>query len=483
MDKPISLNVQDSGIKQSEDKLLALLKATSDVIYQMSPDWKAMTVLYRRGFLADTQEPNPDWLGKYIHPKDQPLVLGVMNDCIKDKKIFELEHRVIKTDGSEGWTLSRAIPLFDEKGDLREWFGAASDTTGRKLNEEALRHHAEELLSKEREYLEIIDSSSEGSFIHDLVRGEIYFSSEWKSRLGLTHLSPAQAAETFLSLAHPADVDGMQRAYEAACKHRSPKVKMVFRAKTNEGYIWILGQGKIEYDDEGKPIKYYGTHMDITEQKNAEERLAFQAHLLDEINDAVIATDMDFLITHWNAAAERTYGWTAEEALGQNADALFQTEYACVRREELVHKLMAGETVEVEVTHTCKDGSRISVHTKVSLLCGKNDMPIGTVGVLRDITGRKRAEDALRFQANILQIMDDAIVAFDPYQHITYWSPGACKMYGWTEAEALGRIPAEILNPLQYKTETFLDKEKRQAAFKRGELVQGENVQRRKGRF
>ncbi len=102
------------------------------------------------------------------------------------------------------------------------------------------------------------------------------------------------------------------------------------------------------------------------------------------------------------------------------------------------------------------------------------------IGTANDITGRKSAGEALRFQADILQIMDDAVIAFDPCQHITYWNPGAQKMYGWTEEEALGKTPDDIFRPLQYDTETLQDKEARQAAFKKGEIVQGENIQRRK---
>ncbi|MEL7609463.1 MAG: PAS domain S-box protein [Bacillota bacterium] len=133
----------EEALKESEERLLALMTATSNVIYRMSPDWKTMTKLYGRGFLSDTEEADPNWLDKYIHPDDQPFVLEVIQECIEEEKIFALEHRVFRADGGIGWTYSRAVPLFDEKGKIREWFGAASDITQRKRTEEALRRNEE----------------------------------------------------------------------------------------------------------------------------------------------------------------------------------------------------------------------------------------------------------------------------------------------------------------------------------------------------
>lgn len=134
-----TLNKCTCTAKQNEERFLALIKAISDVIYSVSPDWKTMTALYGRGFLADTDEPNSNWLDKYICPEDRELVLDAIQSSIAEKKTFELEHRVFQVDGSIGWTFSRAVPIFDENGDIKEWFGAASDITKRKRVEQELR--------------------------------------------------------------------------------------------------------------------------------------------------------------------------------------------------------------------------------------------------------------------------------------------------------------------------------------------------------
>jgi PAS domain S-box-containing protein len=127
------------AIRQSEEQFRALVNATSDVVYRMSADWTEMRHLRGREFIADTQEPSRTWLEKYIPPDDQPHVMEVIREAIRTRSVFELEHRVLRVDGTLGWTFSRAIPLLDAGGDIVEWFGAASDVTARKQAEQALR--------------------------------------------------------------------------------------------------------------------------------------------------------------------------------------------------------------------------------------------------------------------------------------------------------------------------------------------------------
>jgi PAS domain S-box-containing protein len=129
----------EQALRRSEERFRALVTASSDVVYRMSADWREMWQLDGRDFVADTDAPTGNWLEDYIHPDDRTRVEAEIGEAIRTKSVFELEHRVLRVDGTLGWTFSRAVPLLDQDGAIVEWFGAASDVTNRKLAEEGLR--------------------------------------------------------------------------------------------------------------------------------------------------------------------------------------------------------------------------------------------------------------------------------------------------------------------------------------------------------
>lgn len=135
----------EAQVRDSETRFRALVNATSNVLYRMSPDWREMGQLDGRGFLSDTDSPRIDWMQDYLLPEDRPAIQAVIDRAIRDKAPFQLEHRVRQADGSLGWSFSRAIPILDEAGEIAEWFGAASDVTVRRAAEEHLRLMVNEL--------------------------------------------------------------------------------------------------------------------------------------------------------------------------------------------------------------------------------------------------------------------------------------------------------------------------------------------------
>jgi PAS domain S-box-containing protein len=140
------MKAAQSALAESEKRFRALVAASSDVVYRMNADWTEMHQLQGRDFIADTESADRNWLGKYIHPEDQARVLESIHESVREKRAFELEHRVLRPDGTLGWTFSRAIPVLDDAGEIMEWFGAATDITARKQAEQALLR-AEKLAS------------------------------------------------------------------------------------------------------------------------------------------------------------------------------------------------------------------------------------------------------------------------------------------------------------------------------------------------
>jgi PAS domain S-box-containing protein len=139
------LALENAAFQASEARLGALITASSEVLYSMSADWSEMRQLSGGSFLADTRTANPNWLAEYIPEDEHPRVRAAIREAIETKSLVRLEHRVSRPDGSIGWTISRATPLFDPDGEITEWFGAASDVTERKRLEMELRERNEQL--------------------------------------------------------------------------------------------------------------------------------------------------------------------------------------------------------------------------------------------------------------------------------------------------------------------------------------------------
>ena len=129
----------ENALRENEKRFRALTLASSDVVYRMNPDWTQLRELEGRGFLKDAVDKREFWLDDYVPPEDQGPVHAAIEEAIRTRSVFELEHRVRRLDGSRGWTLSRAVPMFDANGEIYEWIGAASDITERREAEEKLR--------------------------------------------------------------------------------------------------------------------------------------------------------------------------------------------------------------------------------------------------------------------------------------------------------------------------------------------------------
>jgi two-component sensor histidine kinase len=167
----------EAQLRESEARFRALTTATSDVVYRMSPDWREMRQLDGRGFIADTESPSVAWIDEYLLPEDQPWILGVIQQAIDSKDVFQLEHRVRRADGSVGWTFSRAVPILDERGDVVEWFGAATDVTERHRAEEHLRLVVNELNHRVKNNLAMVQAIATQTFRNatDLAQAETNF--------------------------------------------------------------------------------------------------------------------------------------------------------------------------------------------------------------------------------------------------------------------------------------------------------------------
>jgi diguanylate cyclase (GGDEF)-like protein/PAS domain S-box-containing protein len=133
----------------------------------------------------------------------------------------------------------------------------------------------------------------------------------------------------------------------------------------------------------------------ITERKKAEETIANQAQLLDLASDAILVRNLDGKIAYWNRGAERMYGWTTTEALGEQSGSLLQTDFP-EPLERIKQKLFREGHWEGELQQTRKDGSRIIVASRWTLQRDRDGTPLAWLQISSDATEHKRAERALR---------------------------------------------------------------------------------------
>lgn len=152
--------------------------------------------------------------------------------------------------------------------------------------------------------------------------------------------------------------------------------------------------------------RVWGTQIDITERKLAEEQLRYQGTLLENVSDAVVSVDTDFKVVSWNQAAEKIYGWKAEEVQGKLINEFTSINYIGNSRDAVLSNLERDGFWRGEILQTRKDGEQISVQATYSVLKDRSGETSGIVGVSRDITDLRKAEGKMREQRDLLSHMD-----------------------------------------------------------------------------
>ncbi|MGE5224828.1 MAG: sensor histidine kinase, partial [Omnitrophica WOR_2 bacterium] len=142
---------------------------------------------------------------------------------------------------------------------------------------------------------------------------------------------------------------------------------------------------------------------EITERKQVEDQLRFQANVLENINDAVIVTDLSFRITSWNKGAEHTYGWKAEEVIGKPAKEVLRSEISSEQRAAIYTGLSEGVPAVTELVQYTREDRKLIISGYTLPLKNAQGEIAGYVAVNQDITERKRAETGLKTYAAQLE--------------------------------------------------------------------------------
>lgn len=210
---------------------------------------------------------------------------------------------------------------------------------------------------------------------------------------------------------------------------------------------------------ESIPTKEFRTHkmvlrtaiIDITSEKKIEEENHRRLHILKNISDSVIVTDLDGKITYWNQGAQEIFGYSVKEMLGKTPAIL----YPDMDPEKLdydLEKIKAGKDYIGEWQGRTKKGDIVWVNIRTSALFDKKNKLVGFLGVAKNITDSKQKELYKTQLASIVEYSEDGIESMDVDGNILSWNKGAEKIFGYKASEIAGKNAIQLY-PKAQKTE------------------------------
>jgi PAS domain S-box-containing protein len=364
-----------------------------------------------------------------IHPDYRQTAADLVEAAITRGVTFDLEYPIIAhNDGRIRWVRGIGTVQQDEQGVNRYFTGILHEITERKLAEqqqgdytkelqtvnEEMAASNEELLTTNEELtamqqrLEVInqelaastsrlrmaiESTNLGTWDYDPRSGALYWSKECHDIYGI----PADQPVTFAVFSE--HLHGEDRSWvEAAIKQAIDPIKgghydLTFRIIRfdNRESRWVKVNGSV-YFDNGMASRFIGTVLDITDIKDAEEKSAKLAAIIQSSDDAIISKTLDSIITSWNAGAQRIFGYEEAEMIGESIYKLIPGD----RLEEepmILRRLSAGERIQhFETKRQTKDGRLIDVSLTISPVKDLQGNIIGLSKIARDITEKKLDE-------------------------------------------------------------------------------------------
>jgi PAS domain S-box-containing protein len=312
------------------------------------------------------------------------------------------------------------------------------------------RKQAEQKLSKsERQLRQSQQVAHLGSWDLDLLALTLDWSDE---TFALFDKSPATFVPSFgefVRLVHPEDRETMQTAFDRALASDDAPYQAVVRINNDSGRHWVIeSRGVVSRDGDGTPLRIHGTAQDITERRQAEERLLQVMAAVESSSNAIGMSDLQSRHFYQNKAYTELFGYATPaelQAVGGGAATVCDP----VVGKELFDTILAGKTWSGELKLVTKGGRVFDAFERADAIKDHAGKMIGLIGVVTDITERKEAEAQLReSQERLALAMDQA--------HLAYWEMDAATntftfndrfyaLYGTTaEREGGYRMPADV---------------------------------------
>lgn len=327
-------------------------------------------------------EEGRDWgWSSAVHPDDMTGLAATWQSILASGQSGEAEARLRRFDGEYRWFLFRVSPLRDDQGDIIKWYGVNTDIEDRKRAEQALA-------ASERNLQITIDTIPAQAWSARPDGTVDFFSRHYLDYVGLT----TEQAQDWAARIHPDDVRNLSAHWLAQVHSGKPgETQARFRRHDGE-YRWFLIRVSPLRDDNGNIVKWYGINTDIEDWKRSEE--SFRA-IVETTPECVKVVARDGTVLRTNAAGAMMAGVSSvDDVIGQRFFDFVAPEHRA-RYLEFHEKICAGQKGFLEFDLVNALGVRRHMETHAAPL-RTSDGSIVQLGVTRDMTERKRAEDALK---------------------------------------------------------------------------------------
>lgn len=370
------------ALLESEEKFRQMAESITDVFWITSADLETKYYIspgYQRiwGRSPESLYSDPHQARNAILPIDRQRAFDAFAALKADEREISVEYQITRPDGVVRWIHDRGFQVRDAAGQLTRLTGIATDITDRKRAEIAYLRMAA-----------IVQFSDDAIMGYDL---DGIITSWNRGAENIFGYTASEMVGTSLMRLIPGGRQVEENQILGKIKKGESVLHYESVRQTKEGRrIDVSITASPIKDDVGKSIGVSKVARDITEQKRAEAQIAEQAALLDKARDAILVRDLDGKNLFWNKGAERMYGWTREEAIGQNSGRLFYTDPK--KFTELNGLTISQGQWQGELEHLTKNRGKITVEARWTLILDEEGQPKSVLAINTDITERKRIE-------------------------------------------------------------------------------------------